>query len=416
VNKSIRYSLLSVALLPIIAGCGKKSEPAGKPTGEKSAIPVTLVPVARMNVDRSVEVVGTLFGDEEITVSAKVAGRVVSINADIGDRIAGGAVLAQIDPTDYQLEVSRRENALTEALSVLGLTQIPEGDFDVNTVSTVERARFQAANAKAKLDRARRLFDQKPPLISDQEFADLETAYEVAQRDHDVARLEARSHLAAANSRLSELNVAREQLANTKIVAPTLAGDRKFAVASRSVSQGEYVREATATFRLVLDDTIKFRGALPERFAQQVAVDQPVSLTIAGETEPVVGKVSRISPAINVETRTFQVEAVFDNENARLRPGAFARGSIIVGQSQNVQAVPQSAIVSFAGVDKIFSVRDGKAVEHQINPGVRVGDLVPLRQPIKGVESVIASGNTRVFSGAAVAITPTTQPTTAPIE
>lgn len=407
-----------IVLVPFLAlgvfACEQKPGTGDKPGGERPAVEVKTAAVQHVDLDRTVEVVGTLYGDEEIVVSAKVAGRVVGMSADIGDRVAGGSQLAQIDPTDYQLEVSRRENAVAEALSSLGLSELPGDDFNVDTVSTVERARFQAANARAKMERARKLFEQKPPLISEQEYADLQTAYEVSQRDFEVARLNARSQLASARSRQSELNVAREQLADTRVLAPKLDEQRRFAVATRSVSQGEYVREASPMFRLVLDDILKFRGALPERFGQDVKVGQTITIQVAGLSEPVSGKVSRTSPAVDVATRTFQIEAIFINRDGRLRPGGFARGLILVGKDENVPAVPEKAVVSFAGVDKVFSVRDGKAIEHDVDLGPRFDGMVAIRGGLNDAQTVVVGGVSKVFDGAKVQTTPSTQPTSGP--
>src|SRR5690606_4262529 len=116
-------------------------------------------------------------------------------------------------------------------------------------------------------NRARQLFAQKPPLISEQDFADLETAYEVAVRDHEIALLEARAQLATARSRYSELEAARQRLADTTVRAPqaslttTQPSEGQFGVTQRLVSIGEYVREGDAMFRLVADDPVKLRAA-----------------------------------------------------------------------------------------------------------------------------------------------------------
>lgn len=398
--------LFSVSVLAVMGtACGKSAGTAPEASSHSGAAPlrVRTVEVRTAEIPRTAEIVGTLYGDEELTISSKVAGRVIDVQVDLGDRVAGGSVLARIDPVDYELEVNRRENALAEALANLGLSSLPPDDFDVDTISTVERARLQATNAAAKVERARRLFEQTPPLISEQEYEDLQTAYQVAKRDWEVARLNARSQLAVARSRKSELDVAREQLANTRIVAPPLAEGRRFAVASRSITPGEYVREATSLFRLILDDRIKFRGALPERFSQEIRTGQPIFLDLAGHSAPVQGRVWRISPAIDITTRTFQIEALFENPNRKLKPGAFGKGSIQIGVDKDLPVVPASAVYTFAGIDKVFSIRDGKAVEHVVRLGpAREDGWVVILEGLQGVKTVIADNPQQVFDGAAV--------------
>ncbi|HEY0007715.1 MAG TPA: efflux RND transporter periplasmic adaptor subunit [Tepidisphaeraceae bacterium] len=402
-------ALLALSLLSL--GCHK--EEAAKPK-ERPPVAVETGPVKLTDLPRTVDIVGTLYGDEEVVVSAKVAGRVTSVAADVGDRVAGGQTLAQIDKVDYDLAVQLRQSALSEALARLGISELPGPDFDLVKTSPVERARYQSENAQAKLTRAQKLFEQKPPLISEQEFADLRTAYEVSQRDFEVAKLDAQSLVAAAQSRKAELDSAKQQAADTRIAAPAVAGERKFAVSQRMVTVGEYVSTATPTFRLVLDDVLKFRGALPERFVNEVKIGQPVMLRVDGIEQPSMGKVTRINPAIDMATRTFQVEALFANTDGRLRPGAFGRGQIEVGRDENVVMVPKSALSSFAGIDKVFTVKDGKAVEHRVLPGAERDGWIPLDVDLGGERTVVISKVGQLANQTVLEVTATTQPATAP--
>jgi RND family efflux transporter MFP subunit len=385
------------------AGCSKHEVPPAKPAQE--ATEITLTPVIRTDWPRTVDVVGTVFGDDEATIASKVGGRVLSVKADLGDRVAGGAVLAEIDPVDYRLEVVRRRAALTEALSKLGLTELPGDNFDVTKVSTVERAHYQAENAKARFERAKKLFEQKPPLISEQDYADLQTAYDVALRDADVAKLDAQSSLAAAESRKSELDLAQQAVNDAVIKAPPVQGDRTYAVAQRSIAVGEYVSVGTAAYRLVLDNVVKFRASLPERVVSDLQVGQKVTLQMIGHNQPAIGIVARISPSIDVATRTFQIEATFDNTDGRLRPGAFLRGIVDVGLDKNLAMVPKEAVVTFAGISKVFSVMDGKAVEYAVNVRGSQGNNVVLTEPIAGVEAIVTTGGGRLAGGAPVKVT-----------
>jgi RND family efflux transporter MFP subunit len=399
-------------LTALAAGCGRDESKKDAGPATRPAVAVKLAPVVMTSLDRTVDVVGTLFGDEEIAISPKVPGRILTISADVGDRVAGGQQLAQIDPVDYQLEVARRESALSEALSKVGLTAIPTGDFDVTKVSTVERTRFQAANAQAKLERAKKIFQQQPPLISEQEFADIQTAYDVAQRDYEVAKLEAESLLAAARSRRSELASAQQQLADTRIAAPALPAPRTYAVSQRMTSAGEFVATSAPIFRLVLDDTLKFRGSLPERYVGQVQKGQKISLKIEGVKDPAVGEVSRINPAVDTATRTFQIEGRFENSKGALRPGNFGRGTITVGVDDAVVTVPAKAVRSFAGVDKVFTVQDGKAVEHVVNLGAETKGMIALRnEKLGGSKEVVVEGVERLANGAPVTVGASAQTT-----
>src|SRR4051812_26888395 len=154
----ILNSILATALAVGAIGCDRESR--AKAEQQQQAVDPVPVVVGSSRVGsfrRSVEVVGTLFGDEETTVSAKVPGRVTHIYKDVGDRAGEGEALMQIDKTDYELGVNQKKMAVQAELSKLGLTDLPEEDFDPSRVPTVEKAKLQTANAEAKFNRAKQL-------------------------------------------------------------------------------------------------------------------------------------------------------------------------------------------------------------------------------------------------------------------
>src|SRR5688500_18620618 len=142
----MRTGIPGFLIIGILVGCDRKDSASANRGPESVA--VTMGSSRVEPLQRSVEVVGTLYGDEETTLSAKVPGRVMQIFKDVGDRAAAGEALAQIDKTDYELGVAQKQMAVTSSLAKLGLTELPGPNFDFNKVPTVERARLQSANAE----------------------------------------------------------------------------------------------------------------------------------------------------------------------------------------------------------------------------------------------------------------------------
>ncbi|HEX8322435.1 MAG TPA: efflux RND transporter periplasmic adaptor subunit [Tepidisphaeraceae bacterium] len=411
-HPSLRYVFPLLAGLAA-AGCREADKASAPTTAPAAAVPVTTQAVRLEPVDRTVDVVGTLYGDDQVTLAAKVPGRIREIAKDIGDRVDEAGLLARIDPVDFELALAQRESALREALSKLGLTELPNDTFEVDKVVTVERAKVQARNAGAKFERNRTLFEQKPPLLSEQDFADAQTAFEVAKRDAEVAVLQARTDLATARSRKADLDAARQNLDDTFVRAPR-AGDParpgRFGVSRRTVSVGSYVREGDVLYEVVADDPIKFRAAVPERFVQQIKVGQVLHVAVEGSTQRSAGTVRRINPQIDVATRTFEVEGVISNPDRLLRPGAFARGSIVVDTDPAALFVPANAIYTFAGTDKVFGETDGRAVEHVITRGEARNGWVQIKEKRPGLTRVITSDLGRLSNQTPVQVeTPTTQ-------
>ena len=390
---------------------------------KQDAIAVTLAPAVVAPVQRTVEITGTLFGDEEATVSAKVPGRIVSVFRDVGDRIAAAQPLAQIDQIDYELAVAQKQMAMQASLAKLGLADMPGDDFDLNKVPTVERARLQSANAQQKFARGQKIFEQNPPGISEQDYADLKTAFEVAKSNYEVELLTARALLADARAARSDLQLESQKLRDTTIRAPEAAATTQsltkpapsqYAVATRMVSIGEYVREGTPLFRLVADDPVKYRAQVPEKFLSQVKTAQPVRLQVAAYPgQWFDGAVSRIAPQVASSTRTFEVEMLIPNREGKLQPGSFATGQILTRTEPNVTLVPIGSLVTFAGVTKVFTVEDNKAVEKKIETGQRVGDNVEVVSGLSGAAApIVIDGKNRLATGTLVAVMPATKPAT----
>ena len=126
---SLPFAVIAAIVACSGLACDRDDDAAASARGgeerKQDAIAVTVTPAIVAPVQRSVEITGTLFGDEEATVSAKVPGRIVSILHDVGDRTAAGQPLAQIDKTDYELAVAQKQMAMQASLAKLGLSELP---------------------------------------------------------------------------------------------------------------------------------------------------------------------------------------------------------------------------------------------------------------------------------------------------
>jgi membrane fusion protein, multidrug efflux system len=409
-------SLACLITLATLSGCGKKPEAQGVQRSAQT-VTVQVVPTKLLTVQRTIEIVGTLYGDEEATISSKVAGRVSKTLVDIGDRVEAGQALAQLDPADYELGRNQSEMTLLQTLAKLGLSTMPSADFDIAATPTVQQAHLQAANAQARYGRAEKLFQQQPPLISEQDYADAKTNYQVAQSTYDVALLSARSTLAEARTRQADLKLQEQRLADTTVRAPlsqTADGKKQqYAIAARLVSSGEYLKDGVAMFRVVADNPIRFRASVPERYLGEVKLNQPVTVSVDAYRDAFTGTLTRINPQVEAASRSFQVEINVDNAKGLLRPGGFAHGAIATRNDASVLFVPQESVVSFAGIRKVFTVVDGKAVEHEVALGASQGSYVEITSGLKDAGNVVVSGASKLAAGTPVQLKPTSQPAAA---
>lgn len=388
-----------------LAGCGGKSEPkATASSGQRNAEPVVVAAVRHLPVTTWVDISGTLEPDERVLIAAKVNGRVSTIEHDLGDRVEAGAVLARIDDTDYQIALMQKRLALAETLAELGLTDVPGPDFDVGSVPRVKAAKAQAANAVAKRNRIAELIVSNPSAFSQQDFEDVKTVADVALANAEVAALDARTLLATVQTRRADVSKAQRDVDETVVRVPAGVSKAPYGVAARSVSVGDLLAVGSPVFTLVRDNPVKFTTQVPERYAGKVAAGQRVEVTVESQAEKVQGTVRRVSPVIEPESRTFQVQVEIANEKQALKTGGFARGRIAVGEVAGAVFVPPEAVVTFAGVRKVFSVTDGKAVEHLVVTGEQRDGWVQVVSGLEGVESVISKGAARLTRGVPVSV------------
>lgn len=376
---SLRVILLALLAASVVeGGCDRQAAgptaSAGR-SAQPEPIEVKLKPVQTLPVERFLQLTGTLFGQEEVTVAAKVPGRIVEVNADLGDAVPHGGKLAQVETADYVLAVGEARAAWLAALARLGLTALPEGEVDLRSLPVVARAEAQAANAQARLERARKLYERSPPLMSEQEFADIQTSSEVARTDLRGEEINAQAQLADARVRWAALALAEKRLADATVITPAEL-PVEYRVAARMVSIGEYVSAGTPLFRLVAVDRVKFRGSVPERFAGQIKVGSPAYLQSEAYPQPFEARVVRISPAVDPTSRAFEIEIEASNSDGRLKPGGFLRARVRTHIDETARFVPASAIFKFTGVQRLFTVRDGKVVEFKVRTGETRDDLV----------------------------------------
>jgi RND family efflux transporter MFP subunit len=397
--------VLLAGLLLGAAGCSGETSasPSAKGKGgDKPAAaaprPVRVVAATEDNVPRTIVANGTLAAEDQVVLGAKVAGRLAELGVDLGTRVSKGMVIARIDPGDYRLRVEQAEAALQQARARLGLRPDGRDDrVDPEQTAVVRQARAVLDEARLTRERSERLAQQD--LIARSQLDAAVSSLQVAEGRYQDAVEEVRNRQAVLAQRRSELELARQQLSDTSLVSP-IDG----AVSQRQASVGEYLAPGAPVATLVRLHPLRLRLAVPEREAANVRIGQTVKLTVEGDTAEHGGRVARLSPAIQEQNRTLTIEAEIPNEKGLLRPGSFARASIVTQASQPIVTVPASAIVSFAGIDKVISVKDGKSVERRIQTGRREGGRVEIVSGLAAGEPVVAQpGN--LTGGQAVAVT-----------
>jgi RND family efflux transporter MFP subunit len=392
-------AVLSALLLAGLTGCSQDSSATAPPPKSQGPKPreVRVVSATEVRVPRVVAVTGTLAAEEQIVLSLKVTGRLAELMVDLGSPVRRNQIVARLDPRDFELRLEQAEAALQQARVRLGLSARGADDrVEADKTASVRQARAVLDEAKLNRERSARLAEQE--LIARAQLDTAVAAELVAEGRYQDALEEVRNRQGMLAQRRSELELARQQLDDTVLRAPVDGMIRE-----RRAAVGEYLAAGAPIATLVRVHPLRLVLAVPERAAAGIRTGQDVQVTVDGDTTIYRGRVARLSPSIQEQNRTLTVEAEVPNQQGRLRPGAFAKADIVLAADQPAVFVPASAIVVFAGIEKVLTIKDGKSVELRVETGRRENSRVEIVKGVKAGQPIVAEpGN--LVGGQAVSV------------
>ncbi len=353
---------MALALFALAAGC-RPAAPAGKAPVREPA-EVRTVQAETRPLDRTITVLGTLLAMDEAPVSIKVAGRLNTLSVDVGSAVRAGDVLGQVEPRDYELRVRQAGALLAQARVRLGLPLEGSDDTVVaERINTVREAKALFEEAEKGVERVRKL--EAEDISSEAELERATAEYQVTLNRYQDALQNVREGQALLAQRRAEHDIARQQVSDTSLRAPFDG-----VVQERLVNVGQFLAAGTPVLTLVRVDPLRLRLEIPERQAPLVRTNQPVRVTFEGMGDVHEARIARVSPALNGRTRSLVVEAELGNPGT-LRAGSFARAEVVVESAAPTMMVPDAALVTFAGTEKVVLVATNTALERPVVTGRR---------------------------------------------
>jgi HlyD family secretion protein len=399
-RSSFRLRAGVVAGLLLATACGPGAKPGASPAGPGAGaapVEVRTARVARAPFERSVAAVGELAAFERVVVATKVTGRLGELFVDRGDAVAKGAPIGALESREYELRLRQAEAALETVRAQLGLAPGGEDDtLDPEATAVVRLARAELERARLDRERAQALaregVDSKA--VSERAESDFLSAQGHLQESFEIVA----ARRATLVQRRAELGLARAQLEETRIEAPFDGF-----VVERRAATGAYLGVGAALVELVRTDPLRLVLEVGEREAGALRVGQTVRARIEGREELLLGVLARLSPAFEADSRMLAVEAELPNPGGRLRPGSFAEARIVTATEELVLCVPPAVLVSFAGLEKAFVVRDGELVERRLVLGRREAERVEVLEGLAQDEEVVLSPG-KLAGGTAVRV------------
>ena len=392
----MRFRVLCLIVLPVLAGCNRQAPVQAKK--DNGPMRVQVAPVVVREMQRQVQAVGSLFPYEEVTISSEIDGRVVEVNADLGDTITAGTVLVRVSDEEQKYLVQQTEASLRQSLERLGLKNEDDRVKDVKETPDVRRAQADLYDAEQRFKRVSMLVEQQ--IGSRQDLDAAQARYDAMKAAYESSINQTRNLMQDTERSRAVLGLQRKKLRDTDIKAP-FPGQVK----DRLVNAGQYVRANTPVFNLVKIDPIRMKIEVPERMAPWIKTNQMANVTLEAFPDRTFrGKIWRISPTVDQTKRTFIVEALISNPSGELKPGSYASATIFTDKVDRLRLVPARAINYVYGANKAYVVKEGSVEARDVKLGDRIGEDVEITEGVDEGEQVATSQLARLDTGVKVQI------------
>lgn len=359
------WRLLWVVLLAAyLTSCTPASSPETNPSpsASLSVVDVDVVPVRVATLDDEINAVGNFRAITEANVSPKNGGLVVDVPVHLGQFVASGAALIQLDTADILAQLAQDRADIVAEQTRLGLTGLHQKLKNDANAPAVRKAQATLENNRLQWERSRNLY--RSDLIAQKDLQDAKAQYVSAMADYQSALDNVQTNKANVALKRTQLAIDEQRLRNATVRAP-FAGY----IASRNVNPGDYVQSGGRApnnqeyMKLITIDPIYCTLSIPELYSQRLKRGQPLRIkTVAFPGRLFGGHVSHVSPALDPSTRTIKVDATIDNPGGLLKPGLYGTVKLQIGQIRDARMVPQSAQVEMAGTTRVYVVEEKKGV------------------------------------------------------
>jgi len=345
VKLNFMIMLLAAASVVILQSCGEKPEDTN--TKDKTSYVDTISVEAQVVELKELALTktfsGTLEGEEQANIVAKIPERIMKVNVRVGEYVKTGSVLFELDKGGASSQYYQAQAAFL--------------------------------NAQKNFERMKNLL--KEGAISQQAFDQVETGYDVAKANFDAARstVEITSPISGV---VTVINVNIGDLANPQMPMATIAN----------------IGRMKAKFNVGESDVPSFY------------VGQAVQ--IYSEMKPEViqtGKIYQLSNSANVQSRTFEMQAMFTNTKDRwFKPGMFCRVNVNMQTKKDALVIPIAAVVKSSNGDGIYLINEDKSYYKTITTGITDGNLIEVTSGLKAGDKIVTLGMNNLKDGTVVIV------------
>jgi RND family efflux transporter MFP subunit len=425
--------LIGVVLVVILIGIGvlprlrQNAELVAASTApDAGLVQVSVVPPRRSDGPIDLVLPSNIQAIEEAAIYARTSGYVRERYVDIGDRVAAGKVLAQIDTPELDQELSQARAALAQTRSGLAQARASFTQAQANLNQSragLEQSKANESFAKITAERFGKL--ERDELVAHQDADEKRTALAAASATTAVSQanveamqanlgaLEASVGAASANVTASEANVQRLVALQSfqKVEAP-FAG----IITARGIDRGALITSGSGSgapwlFRIAHVENLRIFVNVPQTFVRSITPGQTAQVLVPEfPTRAFIGKIASTAGALDPTSRTLLTEVRLKNDDHALMPGMYAQVKFSLVPADTVWVVPATTLIARSAGPQVLDVRrDGTVHYLGVQLGRDFGQTVEVVAGLSGSERLVLSPPDGLKEGMRVAAEDTKQ-------
>ncbi|AFM43325.1 RND family efflux transporter, MFP subunit [Desulfosporosinus acidiphilus SJ4] len=404
VKKRMAISVVSIGMSFILTACGTAAPK------QQSAVNVHAVQAATGSIITNVEYSSVLKPFQTIAISPKIAGKVATVQANVGDEVQQGQVLFTLDSSDLQAQLQQQQANLEG--SQVNYDKAQGSGYQqqlLQAEQTQQNAQITYNNAQDTYSKDQTLYNagalSQQSLNNDKKSLDEATvALNSANANLNLLKEQSgpqsvQAAAAQVKQAQSAVNYAQVQVQNTTITSPITG-----TVSTRNVEVGEIASSATQAFTVIDTKTVVAEINVPDTTVTHLQKGQTVPVKISAlNNKTVNGTINIISPAAD-KTNSYVVDVNIDNTNNELKAGMYTTVVLPAQEKDNILTVPNEAISIEDGVSYIYAVVNNTVDKIPVQVGISNDTMSEIVSGLKPGENVITEGQIFLNNGEKVKI------------
>jgi len=389
-----RTGVVCGALAILLTGCSK--EPAEK----EPTVPVQVAMVLKTALQKTVTAQAILYPLQQSAITPKITAPVEKYYVQRASHVQAGQLLAVLENRDLRAAAEQNKGDYEQA----------QASYETTTAASlpadIQKAQLDVDAAKRTYEAEQKLYESRQELFKegalprkdlDQagvDFTNAKNQYEIAQKHLDaMMAVEKQQTLKSAAGQLTsakgKYEGATAQLGYSEIHSPING-----VVADRPLYPGEMATAGTPLLTVMDISQVIARAHIPQPEAALLKVGDKATITAPGEENPVEGKVTIISPALDPNSTTVEVWVQAKNPDQHLKPGTSVQVSMVAQAVSDALVIPSvSLLTGDDGATTVMLVgNDDRAHQKPVKVGIRQGDQIQIVDGLQAADRVVASG------------------------